>query len=305
MRARRCELSVPGSNPKMLEKAAVLTVDEVLFDLEDSVTVEAKTEARRNIIEAANKFDWQGKTLAFRINPVSSQWFYRDLIEVVENAGSVFQAVIVPKINCPEEVFTVAALLEAIEAEKNLPHKLAIEAQIETAEGMFNVERIAAAAPGRLEALIFGPGDYTAAMGAPGLTIGGKAQGYPGHVWHYALSRILVAARTYGLDVIDGPYASFKDPSGLVETIEYARILGCDGKWAIHPSQIETIQKAFSPSEAEINQARSLVEAYQAATSGSIGEKRGAALYNNEMIDAANLRMAQRILARAGIKVSK
>lgn len=279
----------------MLEKAAGLAVDEVLFDLEDSVTPDAKAAARQNLVTAANSFDYSGKTLAFRINPVSSQWFYQDLISVVENAGAHFQAVIVPKVNRPEEVFVVAAILEAIETTKGLPHKIAIEAQIETAEGMLNVERIAAAAPGRLEALIFGPGDYAASLGVPGLTIGGKIEGYPGHIWHYALSRIVVAARTYGLDVVDGPYAAFKDMAGLEETAHYARILGCDGKWAIHPSQVETIQKIFTPADDEVARAKSLLEAYGAAT-------QGASLFNGEMIDAASIRMAHRILARAGVK---
>ncbi len=298
MKARRCELSVPGSNMKMMSKAAGLSVDEVLLDLEDSVAPEGRPEARRTIIQAARELDWQGKRLAWRINPVSSPYFYQDLIEVAEAAGDKLGAVIVPKVNRPEEVYTVAALLSAIETAQGFEQLIALEVQIESAEGMFNVEKIAAVAPGRLEALIFGPGDYAASIGAPGLTIGGKAQGYPGHLWHYALSRIIVAARANGLEAIDGPYAAFKDPAGLEETALQAKLLGCDGKWAIHPSQVEPIQQIFSPVPEEVERAQRLVEAYKA----SLAERKGAARFEGEMIDAASVKMAERTLRRAGIK---
>jgi citrate lyase subunit beta/citryl-CoA lyase len=298
MKARRCELSVPGSSLKMISKAAGLEVDEVLIDLEDSVAPEGRTEARQNIITAARELDWGSKRLAWRINPVSTQFFYQDLIEVAEEAGNRLQAVIVPKVNRPEEVYTVAALLSAVEAAKGYAHAIAIEAQIETAEGMFNVERIAAAAPGRLEALIFGPGDYAASIGAPGLTIGGKIESYPGHLWHYALSRIIVAARTFGLEVIDGPYAAFKDPDTLKETARWARQLGCDGKWAIHPSQIEPIQAIFTPAPEEIERAQGILGTYEASLSEA---GKGVTLFEGEMVDAATIKMAERILRRAGL----
>ncbi len=297
MNARRCELSVPGSNFKMIAKAAGLTVDEVLIDLEDSVAPEGRAEARQNIIQAAREHNWSGKRLAWRINPVSTHFFYRDLLEVAEAVGDQMGAVIVPKVNRPEEVYTVASLLAAVEAEKGFTRPIAIEAQIESAEGMLNVERIAAAAPGRLEALIFGPGDYAASIGAPGLTIGGKVENYPGHLWHYALSRIIVAARAYGLEVIDGPYAAFKDMAILEETSRWARQLGCDGKWAIHPSQIEPITAIFTPEAAEIERATRIVKSYQAALSEA---SKGVLLFDGEMIDAATVKMAERTLRRAG-----
>jgi citrate lyase subunit beta/citryl-CoA lyase len=296
MNARRCELSVPGSNLKMIGKAAGLTVDEVLLDLEDSVAPEGRPDARRTIISAAREFDWSGKRLAWRINPVSSPYFYQDLIEVAEAAGDKLSAVIVPKVNRPEEVYTVAALLTAIETAKGFSQQIAIEAQIESAEGMLNVEKIAAVAPGRLEALIFGPGDYAASIGVPGLTIGGKVEGYLGHLWHYALSRIIVAARSHGLEVIDGPYGAFKDIVGLEESALQAKLLGCDGKWAIHPSQIEPIQQIFSPAQAEVDRARRLVEAYAA----SLTQRQGAIRFEGEMIDAASVKMAERTLRRSG-----
>lgn len=296
MKSRRCELSVPGSQPKMIAKAAGLPVDEVILDLEDSVTPDGRAAARQNIIEAARTLDWQGKRLAWRITAVGTPSFYRDLLEVAEAAGDRLEAVIIPKVDQPEEVFTVAALLSAVEASQGWTRPIAVEAQIESAQGMLNVERIAAMAPGRLEALIFGPGDYAAAMGAPGLTIGGPVEGYPGHLWHYALSRILVAGRAYGLDVIDGPYAAFKDLAGLETTTRQAQLLGLDGKWAIHPSQVEPIQTIFTPPQAEIDRARQLIATYEAALS----QQQGAMLFDNAMIDAASVKMAQRTLRRAG-----
>ncbi|HEX2913906.1 MAG TPA: CoA ester lyase [Chloroflexia bacterium] len=297
MKARRCELSVPGSSMKMMSKAAGLEVDEVLLDLEDSVAPEGRPEARQNIIAAAHNLDWGNKTIAWRINPVSSPYFYQDLIEVAEAAGERLHAVIMPKVNRPEEIFTVATILSAIETSKGFEHQITIEAQIETAEGMLNVEKIAAASPERLEALIFGPGDFAASIGAPGLTIGGQVQGYPGHIWHYALSRILVAARANGLEVIDGPYAAFKDQTGLEESARLARLLGYDGKWAIHPSQIEPIQKIFTPEQEEVSRAERIVEAYEASLNQ---DQKGAATLDGEMIDAATVKMALRTLRRAG-----
>lgn len=296
MNTRRCELSVPGSNMKMITKAAGLAVDEVLLDLEDSVAPEERPEARRTIIQAAKELDWSDKRLAWRINPVSSPYFYQDLIEVAEAAGDKLGAVIVPKVNRPEDVYTVAALLTAIETTRGFSQRIAIEAQIESAEGMLNVEKIAASSPGRLEALIFGPGDYAASIGVPGLTVGGKVEGYPGHLWHYALSRIIVAARAYGLEVLDGPYAAFKDRAGLEETALQAKLLGCDGKWAIHPSQVEPIEQIFSPGPEEVARARRLVEAYTA----SLSQKLGAIRFEGEMIDAASVKMAERTLRRSG-----
>ena len=297
MKPRRCELSVPGSNPRMMAKAASLTVDEVLLDLEDSVAPDGRAQARQNIIEAVRGLDWGDKRLAWRINPVSSPFFYRDLLDVAEAVGDRLEAVILPKVNAPGEVYTVAALLDAVERSQGWSHTIAIEAQIESAQGMLRVEEIAAVAPGRLEALIFGPGDYAASLGVPGLTIGGGAAGYPGHLWHAALSRILVAARAYGLAAIDGPYAAFKDPAGLEETARQAQQLGFDGKWAIHPSQIETIQAIFTPPTSAVERARRIVEAYDASLAGP---GRGAFLLDNEMIDAASVKMARQLLSRAG-----
>jgi citrate lyase subunit beta / citryl-CoA lyase len=300
MRGRRCELSVPGSNFKMIQKAAGLVVDEVILDLEDAVAPDLRPEARQIVIKALQELDWSGKNIAFRINPVSTHWFYQDLITVVEAAGDKLDAVIMPKVQDPAEVFTVAALLEAIEITKGFTKPIQIEAQIETAQAMANIEAIAASAPGRLASLIFGPGDYAASMGIPGLTIGGKTENYPGHIWHYTFSRILLACRTNNLEAIDGPYAAFKDLEGLEESARTVQLMGFDGKWAIHPSQIEMIQNIFTPAEAEINRAKKIVEAYQQSTTQ--GDKRGAFLLDNEMIDAANVKMAERTLRRSGLE---
>ncbi len=296
MSPRRCELSVPASNLKMITKAAGLSVDEIILDLEDSVAPEGRVEARRNIIEAATSLDWKGKKLAWRINSVASPYFYQDLLQVAEAVGDRLTAVIIPKVDQPEEVYTVAALLQAVETTRGFSRRIAIEVQIESALGMLNVERIAAMAPDRLEALIFGPGDYAASVGAPGLTIGGPVAGYPGHLWHYPLSRLLVAARAYGLEVIDGPYAAFKDMAGLEETARLTRLLGFDGKWAIHPNQIEPIQAIFTPTTEETARARRIVAAYDSSLNQDL---KGAILLENEMIDAATVKMAQRTLSRA------
>jgi citrate lyase beta subunit len=302
MRGRRCELSVPGNNYKMIQKAAGLVVDEVLMDLEDAVAPDLRPEARQVVIKALQELDWSGKNVAFRINPISTHWFYQDLITVVEAAGDKLDAIIVPKVENPAEVYTVAALLEAIEISKGFSNRIKLEVQIETAQAMARIEQIAASAPGRLVSLIFGPGDYSASMGIPGLTIGGKAEGYPGHIWHYTLSRILLACRANGLEAIDGPNAEFKDLDGLRESARTVQLMGFDGKWAIHPSQIEIIQEIFTPNDKEVTRAKRLVEAYRNATTQG-DNRRGAFLLDNEMIDAANVKMAERTLRRAGIDV--
>jgi citrate lyase subunit beta/citryl-CoA lyase len=285
----------------MIQKAAGLTVDEVLMDLEDAVAPDLRPSARQVVIKALQELDWSGKNVAFRINPVSTHWFYQDLITVVETAGDKLDAIIIPKVEHPAEIFTVAALLDAIETNKGFSKPIKLEAQIETAQAMARIEEIAASAPGRLVSLIFGPGDYSASMGIPGLTIGGKTEGYPGHLWHYTLSRILLACRVNGLEAIDGPYATFKDLEGLKESARTVQLMGFDGKWAIHPSQIEIIQEIFTPAETEVARAKRIVEAYHQATSQ--GDRRGAFLLDNEMIDAANVKMAERTLRRAGIDV--
>lgn len=295
-RPRRTELAVPGSNPRFIARAVASTADLVFLDLEDSVAPDARPEARQNIISALRSYDWGATLRAVRVNATNSPWFYDDLITVVEGAGEQLDVVILPKVNLPGDVYMLDMLLTQIETKLGFTRPIAIEAQIETAQGMVHVEQIATASR-RLEALIFGPGDYAASLGVPVLAIGGQVAEYPGHLWHAALSRIVVAAKAAGLLAIDGPFGAYQDLEGLRASARLARLLGCDGKWAIHPSQIDPIATIFAPTEAELARARRIVERYAQATGA---EARGAVVLDGEMIDAASLRMAERVLAMEG-----
>lgn len=293
-RPRRAELSVPANNPRFIVKAATSEADEIILDLEDSVSPTARPEARTIVVKALNETDWGKRLRAVRVNDVRTQWFYRDVIAVVEGAGANIDAVVLPKVNRPEDVYMLDMLLMQIEMATGLQPRIAIEAQIETALGMANVEQIARASR-RLETLIFGPGDYAASLGAPVLDIGGHNMDYPGHLWHAALSRIVVAAKAAGLEALDGPYGAYKDEQGLRTSARWARMLGCDGKWAIHPAQLAPINDIFTPSEEELRRAQDIYDRYQAALAG---QDAGAFSIGGELIDAASLRMAERTLAR-------
>jgi len=302
-RLARSVLSVPASVPRMAEKALASEADMVFLDLEDSVAPGEKAAARGHATAALRDLDWRGRPRAIRVNPLDSPYCYRDLVDVIEGAGSHVDLVIVPKVNRPEDVITVATLLGQLEQAVGIPHRIGIEAQIETAAGLAACERIATASD-RLEALVFGPGDFAASVGMPGRDIGTLDEWdarYPGHRWHYAMSRILVAGRAAGLRVIDGPYADYQDLDGLRRTSEIARALGYDGKWCIHPRQLPVVNEVWTPSEEEIAWARRVVEAYEAATA----EGRGAIAIEGIMVDAASVRMAQRMLAVAASQDGK
>jgi citrate lyase subunit beta / citryl-CoA lyase len=297
VRPRRTELAVPASNQRFLHKAASSVADAVILDLEDGVAPSARPEARANVVEALNTLDWGRRLRTVRVNDVRTQWFYQDLIAVVEGAGRHLDAIVLPKVNRPEDVYMLDLLLGQIEMAKGIDHRIGIEAQIETAEGMAAVEQIARAST-RLQTLIFGPGDYAASIGAPMLSIGGHVAEYPGHIWHAALSRIVVAAKAAGLEAIDGPFGAYKDMAGLEQSARLARLLGCDGKWAIHPSQLEPINAIFAPSAEELARAQEIVQQYQS----SLAEQgRGAISLQGDLIDAASLRMAERVLARGQV----
>jgi len=295
-RPRRSELAVPAGNQRFVAKALASEAELVFLDLEDGVAPDARAEARRAAVAALLRDDWGSRLRAVRVNATASPWYYEDLIGVVEAAGSRLDLVILPKVEQPGDVYMTARLLEQIEARRGFGRPITIEAQIETARGMAQVEAIAASSR-RLDALCFGPGDFAASIGAPILEIGGEAAGYPGHVWHAALSRIVVAARANGLQAIDGPYGAFRDAAGLERSAALARALGCDGKWAIHPDQLAPINAAFAPTPAELERARAIVERYGRAAGA---EGRGAVALDGELIDAASLRMALRVLGRQG-----
>jgi citrate lyase subunit beta / citryl-CoA lyase len=293
MRPRRTCHAVPGSSERFLAKAPGLDADEVFLDLEDAVAESEKENARRLVIEAL-KQDFGDKTVVVRVNGTDTPHYYRDLIDVVEQAGDRLHAIMLPKVRTPGDVEMTAKLLAQIELAKDLPHAIGIEAQIEDATGLLACEAIAAASP-RMETLIFGPGDYSAAVGIPITTIGGAPEHYPGDHLNYVFSRLVVAARAAGIQAIDGPYAAFDDDDGLRERARLARALGMDGKWTIHPRQIDIVNEVFTPAREEWERAEALLAAYRQATEAG----RGAAMFDGEMIDEANRRMAER-LAEAG-----
>ena len=292
-RLQRSELAVPGSNPGMIEKAISSNVDYIFLDLEDAVSPDEKVFARENIIQALNDLDWKGsgKTVSIRINGLDTHYMYRDVVDIVEQAGQYLDTILVPKVGVLGDLYTVEVLLSQIEVAKNLPHQIGIEALIETALGMANVESIASSG-GRLEALHFGVADYAASNRARTVNIGGLNPNYPGDQWHSALSRMVVACRAYGLRAIDGPFGDFNDPEGYTDAAKRAAALGIEGKWAIHPSQIDLANQAFSPSEAELTKATRMLAALEEAAS----QGKGAAQLDGRMIDAASARMAQNVV---------
>jgi citrate lyase beta subunit len=288
MRRWRSELAVPGSSERMIAKALGSDADVVFLDLEDAVAPAEKVAARETVARALRSGAWGDKARAYRVNPLDSPNFYRDLIEVVEAVEGELDVVVVPKVNRPEDVYVVATLLAQLEAAVGLPRRIGLEVQIETAAGLANCERIAAASD-RIEALTFGPGDFAASAGMPAAKIGMPDE------WdaRYPMSRIVIAARAAGVRPIDGPYADFRDLEGLRRSAEIARALGFDGKWCIHPAQIAVVNEVFTPSADEIAWARRVVAALGSAERS--GE--GAVAIDGQMIDAASIRMARRTLA--------
>ena len=294
IRPRRSCLSVPGSSPKMLAKGPALAADEVFLDLEDSVAPGAKEEARAHVIQALKEGDWTGKTVVVRVNGVHTKWCYRDVIEVVESAGQFVDCIMIPKVEHATDVTFVDDLLRMIEDTIGLEKRVGLEVQIETATGLTNIDDIAAAS-NRTETLIFGPADMSASLGLPALTAGLPMPTYPGDHWHYVLSRILVAARNAGLQAIDGPYLVIKDLEGFREMALRARALGYDGKWALHPGQIDVLNEVFSPTQEEFDKAEAILEAYAHATGI---ELTGAVMFGTEMIDEASRKMAEQLAMR-------
>jgi citrate lyase subunit beta/citryl-CoA lyase len=287
-RARRSCLSVPASSPKMLGKAPGLPADEIFMDLEDSVAPAEKEAARANVVAALKDGDWTGKTVGVRVNGVYTRWCYRDVIEVVEGAGQHLDFIMIPKAQVAGDVTFVADLLRQIEETLGFEKQIGIEAQIENALGLTNIDAIAGASE-RLETLIFGPGDMAAALGMPHLTVGEIVEDYPGDHWHWVLMRILVAARNRDLQVIDGPYAKIRDLDGFRQVCGRARALGYDGKWALNPDQITVLNEVFTPSQSEYDRAEDILDAYAKATEE---ERTGAVMFGNEMIDEASRKMA-------------
>jgi citrate lyase beta subunit len=302
-RLERSMLYVPASRPQMIEKAAASEADAVCIDLEDAVAVDEKPASRANVVRALNELDFGRKMRAFRINGLDTPFAYRDLIDVVEGAGDKLDLVLLPKANLPQDVVFVCMLLTQIEASRGFTRRIGIEAQIESAKGFLWAREIAQASP-RLEALIFGPGDYSATMQMPVANIGELDENdhiYPGHRWHAVMHTVVAAGRANGLRCIDGPYAGYKDTEGLERACRIARVMGFDGKQCIHPSQLPIVNRMFGPTADEVARAKAVVEAYEAAAQSG----RGAVGHDGKMIDMANIRMARAVLRKFELQSSK
>jgi citrate lyase subunit beta/citryl-CoA lyase len=301
-RLQRSELAVPGSNPTMIDKAAQGPADFVFLDLEDAVAPPEKEQARKNVIQALNDIDWagKGKTVSVRINGLDTHYMYRDVVDVMEQAGDRLHTILVPKVGVPADLYMVEAMVNQVEIAKGYRSKVMLEALIETALGMANVEAIAQFG-GRLEALHFGVADFAASMRARTVNIGGLNPDYPGDQWHAAIARMVTACRAYGLRAIDGPFGDFSDPDGYMLGARRAAALGCEGKWAIHPAQVALANEVFSPTEAEVTKARRIIEELRKAEAAG----KGAAALDGKMIDAASERMALNVIVVADAIAAK
>lgn len=308
-RLHRSELAVPGSNIRMLEKAPTAGADVVFLDLEDAVAPDDKAQARKNVIEALNDLDWSNCAVSVRINGLDTHYCYRDIVDVVEQAGDKLDTILIPKVNRPADILFVSTMLEQIEAAKGYD-PINLHILIETAMGMANVESIAQTCPERLEAMVFGVADYAASTQARTTNMGGANPNYYtlthpdgngnrerhwGDQWHFAISRMVVACRAYGLRPIDGPFGDFNDPDGYRAVASSVAALGVEGKWAIHPSQIALANEVFTPAAAEVDRARRIL----AAMAEAAREGRGAVALDGRLIDAASIRQAQVLVDKA------
>ncbi|WP_295147539.1 MULTISPECIES: CoA ester lyase [unclassified Saccharopolyspora] len=291
-RSRRSCLAVPGSSAKMIDKARGLAVDSFFLDLEDAVAPLAKAEARGRVVDALNEGGWDGKIRSVRVNDLSTEWTYRDVIEVVEGAGANLDTIMLPKVQGAEQVRWLDLTLSQIERANGLePGRIGVEAQIEDARGLVEVDAIAGATP-RMEALIFGPADFMASINMRSLVVGEQPPGYDvGDAYHYTLMRLLMAARAHDIQAIDGPYLAIKDLEGLRRVGGRSAALGFDGKWVLHPAQVDAVNELFSPRQEDYDHAENILDAYEWHTSEA-GGKRGAAMLGDEMIDEASRKMA-------------
>ena len=292
---RRTCHATPGSNEKKLGKAPGLGADQVFLDLEDSVAPLEKEAAREKVVRAIKEQDWGDTVLCVRVNAWDTEWTYRDVTTVVENAGERLDEIMLPKVQSAAEVVALDLLLTQIEKATGRTSRIGIEAQIETARGLINVEEICAASD-RLETIIFGPADFAASTEMPVLTGGVQIPEYPGDHFHYVFAKILMAGRANGLQVIDGPYLKIRDLDGLRDYSMRTRILGYDGKWSLHPDQIGVINDVYTPTQEQFDHAFDLLEAYRVATTE--GDRRGAVMFGDEMIDEASRKMANKFVSR-------
>jgi citrate lyase subunit beta/citryl-CoA lyase len=294
VRLRRSCLAVPGSSEKMLAKAATLAADQIFLDLEDAVSPLEKVEARAKIVEALRTHDYTGKVRVVRVNGVTTRWCLGDITTVVAGAGDRLDCIMVPKVEDAAQLHFVDHLLTQLETEHELDRRIGIEAQIENPRGAMNIREIAQASE-RLETLIFGPGDYAASMGVGQMVIGSIDAEYPGDQWHWVLSVIATAAHAYGLQAIDGPYTDIKNLDEYRRLCRRARTVGYDGKWVLHPSQVEVANEEFAPTQEQFEEARRLLDAYAHATQV---ERKGAVMHDGQMIDEASRKIAETVVAQ-------
>jgi citrate lyase subunit beta/citryl-CoA lyase len=293
---RRSCLSVPGSSEKMLGKGPTLPADMVFLDMEDSVAPLEKEAARGKVVDAVKNQDWGEKILCVRVNAWDTQWTYGDVIEVVGNAGERLEEIMLPKVQTAGEVEAMDLLLTQVEKNAGLPiGHIGIEAQIETARGLINVNEICAASS-RLETVILGPVDFSASMEMPSLSGGLQIPEYPGDYFHYVFMKILMAGRANGLQVIDGPYVKVRDSEGFRDFCQRTQILGFDGKWALHPDQVTILNEMFSPTQEQFDRANDILDAYEEAT--TTGDRKGAVMFGDEMIDEASRKVAVKLVSR-------
>src|SRR3954454_16776671 len=292
---RRSCLSVPGSSEKMLAKGPTIPADMTFLDLEDAVSPLEKESARPKVVEAIKNQDWGERVLCVRVNAWDTEWTAFDIIEVVGNAGTRLDEIMLPKVQSAGEIVAADLLLTQVEKKCGLPSgHIGIEAQIETARGIINVEEICGASP-RLETIILGPVDMSASMEMPSLAGGLQIPEYPGDYFHYVFVKILMAGRANGLQVIDGPYVKVRDPEGFRDFCVRTQILGYDGKWALHPDQVTILNEVFSPSQDQFDKAWDVLEAYKQATEG---DRKGAVMFGDEMIDEASRKVAVKVVSR-------
>src|SRR3954447_13668354 len=293
---RRSCLSVPGSSEKFLAKGPTINADMTFLDLEDAVAPMEKVDARAKVVDAIKNLDWGDRVLCVRVNAWDTIWTYGDVIEVVGNAGERLDEIMLPKVNTAAEVVALDLLLTQVEKNSGLPvGHIGIEAQIETAQGLINVNEICAASP-RLETIILGPVDFSASMEMPDLRGGTLIPEYPGDYFHYVFMKILMAGRANGLQVIDGPYVKVRDPEGFREFSRRAYTLGFDGKWALHPDQVTILNDLFSPTQEDFDKALDVLRTYEEAT--TTGDRKGAVMFGDEMIDEASRKVAAKIRMR-------
>jgi citrate lyase subunit beta/citryl-CoA lyase len=298
LRPRRSCLAVPGSNPRFLDKAKGLPADQVFLDLEDACAPLAKPGARKNIVAALNEGGWGDKIRVVRVNDLTTHWTYRDVIEVVEGAGHNLDAIMLPKVQGPGQVEWLDVMLTQIEKTLGLPvGRIAIEAQLENAQGLLAISEIAKASP-RIETLIFGPADFMASINMKSLVVGEQPPGYDvGDAYHHILMSILLAARANNLQAIDGPYLQIRDVDGFRRVAARSAALGFDGKWVLHPGQIEAANEIYAPSQEDYDHAELILDAYDWSTSEAGGAK-GSAMLGDEMIDEASRKMALVVAAK-------